>query len=181
MLMTQENPPVNDEFAKLYAAEQSRLFAFIYSLVGSHDLASDVLQNTNVVIWQKRDQFTPGTDFIAWALRIARYEVMAMRKKRSRDLLVFSDEFVSLIADKSVKFNEQFDERQAALEQCMDKLPANQSELLRQRYMHGHSVKAIAKNLNRSANAIAVQIHRIRAALSECIEHRLNPGKGDVK
>lgn len=175
--MTQDNPPA-DAFAKLYAAEQSRLFAFIYSLVGSHDLASDVLQETNVVIWEKRDQFTLGTNFTAWAFRIARYQVMAMREKQSRDRLVFSDEFVALIADESAEFNEQFDQRQAALEQCMGKLPAKQSELLRQRYMHGHSVKAIAKNFNRSANAIAVQMHRVRAALSDCIEHRIKPEKG---
>ena len=60
----------------------------------------------------------------------------------------------------------------------MAKLPSGQGELLRQRYMHGRTVKDIAAKLDRSANAVAVQLHRVRAALSDCIEGRLHEGPG---
>ena len=177
--MDQEQSP-SEAFAKLYAAEQSRLFAFICSLVGSHDLANDVLQETNVVIWEKRDQFTLGTNFTAWAFRIARYQVMAMREKQSRDRLVFTDGFLALIADESAQYSEQFDQRQAALDKCIEKLPSVQSELVKQRYMNGLSVKKIASMLDRSANAVSVQLHRVRCALSDCIESRLRQDQGEA-
>lgn len=170
--MSTKNAHTGD-FAKLYAGEQSRLFAFIYSLVGSQDLAKDVLQETNVVLWEKREEFELGTNFTAWAFRIARYQVMAMREKQSRDRLVFSDAFLDLIADEAERFDEQFEQRQAALERCLEAMPENSAELLRQRYMRGETVTSIASQLNRRANSISVQLHRLRLALSRCVEGRL--------
>lgn len=175
--MTQPTPPSSD-FAQLYAGGQSRLFAFICSLVGSHDLACDVLQETNIVMWEKQREFEIGTNFTAWSFRIAQYQVKAMREKQSRDRLVFSDEMLDLMAAESSVFSEQYEKRQAALDYCLSNLPARQGDLVRQRYMHGVSVKRIAMKASRSANAVAVQLHRVRKALMECVDRRLRQEQG---
>ena len=87
------------DFLKLYTGCQSRLYAFILTLVGNPDQASEVLQETNLVLWQKAEQFEIGTNFMAWALKVARFQVMAFRKKQSRDRLVFSEAATERVAN----------------------------------------------------------------------------------
>ena len=163
----------HSEFARLYADSQSRLFAFICSLLGSYDSARDVLQETNAVMWEKRETFEIGTNFTAWSFRIARFQVMAFREKQSRDRLVFSDKLIERVAEEVGVFNEQHEQRQAALDQCLNVLPRKQSALIQLRYRSGESVNQIAEQLGKPANTIAVQLHRIRQALIDCVQRRL--------
>lgn len=173
--MTEPNEN-QSEFARLYADSQSRLFAFICSLLGSYDSARDVLQETNAVMWAKRDTFEIGTNFTAWSFCIARLQVMAFREKQSRDHLVFSDKLIDKVVEEADTFNEQHEQRQAALDACLDHLPFKQSELIQQRYRGGESVKQIAERLGKPRNTVAVQLHRIRQALIGCVQQRLGQG-----
>lgn len=69
------------EFIKLLTGHQSALRAFIVSLMPGSPDVQDVLQDTNVVIWEKMDSFEPGTNFKAWVFTIARNMVKAQLKK----------------------------------------------------------------------------------------------------
>ena len=70
------------DFVQLMIGCQSRLYAFIMSLVCDPEHAADILQQTNIVMWEKSDQFEPGTNFTAWTFQIARYQVLAHRQRR---------------------------------------------------------------------------------------------------
>ncbi len=151
---------------------QNRLFGFIMSLVGNREQANDVLQQTNLVLWEKLDSFEPGTNFMAWAFQIARYQVMAYRQKQGRDRHVFDDETVSLVASAFEQHSEQFDDRLTALTHCIQQLPDDGRSLIRRRYGDGWSVKNLADELGQTANRLAVKLHRLRALLMECIQQR---------
>ena len=166
------------EFAKLYAGHQGRLFAFICSLVGHQDMASEILQETNVVLWEKQKEFQIGTNFTAWSFRIARYQVMAARKKVARDRLVFSQEAIDLMTGEVAQFSEQHEERLKALATCLDQLPSANADVIRRRYRENQQVSEIASAMKRSVNAVHVQLHRIRAALLECVKRQLNIASG---
>ena len=77
--------PPNDnasaEFVSLLTGHQRKLYSFILSLLRNPSDADDVLQETNLVLWQKCNEFEPGTNFGAWAFRVAQFQVMAHRKK----------------------------------------------------------------------------------------------------
>ncbi len=51
---------------------------------GSHDI-DDVLQDTNVVLWEKMEQFELGSNFQTWAFAVARNMAKAHWKKNKRD------------------------------------------------------------------------------------------------
>ena len=51
---------------------QRELYAFILSMLPNLTEADDVLQETNMVLWRKREEFEPGTNFGAWARTVAR-------------------------------------------------------------------------------------------------------------
>ena len=74
-------------FITLLTGYQNRLYAYILSMLGDPAAAEDVLQQANLVIWSKADSFEPGSDFEAWVMTIARFEVKAYRTKVGRDRL----------------------------------------------------------------------------------------------
>ncbi|MBI1370773.1 MAG: sigma-70 family RNA polymerase sigma factor [Planctomycetes bacterium] len=169
--------PHTEQFVADLTAYQSRLYAYICAIMGGADQAHDVLQETNMVLWRKAGEFEPGTDFGAWAAKIAYFQVLAHRKRRSGDRHVFSDDLLVDIADEFDRQNPTIDERQTALRQCMDKLPAMERDMVRQRYEAGGSVKRIAAQIGRSVGAVSQSLYRIRAALAECVERTITGGE----
>jgi len=165
-------PANTGDFVQLMIGCQSRLYAFIMSLVHNPDEAADILQQTNMVMWQKSDEFAPGTNFTAWTFRIARYQTMAHRQRQRRDRLVFDDAAISAIADEFEKRADANDDRLTALSHCMRELNADSRELLGRRYRDGLAVQQIAEELGHTANRVAVRLHRLRTALLECIRRR---------
>lgn len=156
---------------------QSSLYAFICSLLGHSEDARDVLQNTNLVIWEKAADYDRSRDFKAWAFRIAYLQVLAFRKKRSRDRLIFDDDFIESIANEVVRHNERHEERLEALNRCIGDLPKQHRNILRQRYALGLAVQDIAEQVDQSANSLGVLLYRVRKALARCIE-RAVPQRG---
>ena len=70
-----------DEFIVHLTACQNRLYAYVFSLLPDRERRRDVLQETNLVLWRKSDQFMAGTDFGAWACKVAYFEVLAERRR----------------------------------------------------------------------------------------------------
>ena len=64
---------------------QSALYAYVCSLLGTSAGAADVLHEANVVLWEKAAEYDPSRPFLPWAYRIAYFQVLAHRKRRSRD------------------------------------------------------------------------------------------------
>ena len=95
--MRQENPQNTDGFVKLMTAHQGRLYAYVLSLLGDPDQANDVLQEANLVLWRTAGEFQMGSNFRAWAFRIAHFQVMAHRQRQLRDRLVFDDEMLAVL------------------------------------------------------------------------------------
>ena len=60
-----------EEFAALLARVDRALFAFVFSMAPNRNDAEELLQETRVVLWEKFDDFAPGTNFLAWAYSIA--------------------------------------------------------------------------------------------------------------
>ncbi|MBI1375233.1 MAG: sigma-70 family RNA polymerase sigma factor [Phycisphaera sp.] len=152
---------------------QTRLRAFVMSLLGSVDATEEVVQETNVVIWSKREEFKAGTNFNAWAFQIARFQVMAYRKRRARDRHEFSDALVERLGDKATRRAGAVDERREALRRCMDKLPVPQRQLIDSAYAGHESVVDIAERTGRAKTSLYQMLYRIRRTLMTCVEQTL--------
>jgi len=160
------------DYVQLMISCQSRLYAFILSLMGDPDQANDVLQETNIVLWKKSDQFKLGTNFMAWVFKIARFQVMAYRQKKGRDRHVFDDDAITCVADAFEELANDPDDEIIALSHCLNELQEEGRDLIEQRYKEGISVKLIAEQVGATANHVAVRLHRLRMALLKCIRKR---------
>lgn len=177
MNMTDTSRVADADTVQLMIGCQSRLYAFILSLLCDPEHAREVLQETNIVLWKKSDQFEPGTNFMAWAFRIARFQVMAHRQRLGRDRHVFDDDAVAGIAATFEERSDVFDDKLTALSHCLNELPEDGRRLIDSRYNDGVPVKTLAEQQNQSANRVAVKLHRLRVALMHCIEKRLFKGE----
>jgi RNA polymerase sigma-70 factor (ECF subfamily) len=167
---------VTDEFVTALTGSQRRLHAYVLSLTADRHQAEEIVQETNLVLWRKADDFERDTNFIAWAFRVAYYQTLAYRQRQGRDRLVFDDEVVELLAEE-YPAPQEVDARRESLEECLAKLTPRQRNLLNVRYRDGVSVERIAADLQRSANTVAQTLHRLRLALMECIQRTLAAGE----
>ncbi len=162
-----------ERFLQLFLANERRIYGFILALVPAWSDADDLLQETSAVMWRKWDEFTPGTDFVAWALRIARYEVLSYRKRRGRDRSLFSDRTDALLADLAAAPGRAADARRDALEACLAELNDRDRELIRLRYQPGATTQEVADRAGRSLKAVYKALNRIHEQLLMCIRKRL--------
>ncbi len=167
-------PEITPEFIALLTSNQSRLFAYVLSLLGDRQQAQDVMQETNIVLWRKAAQFKLGTNFGAWMLKVAYYQVMEHRRKMNKlALFVADDDFLAQLAEEAAGCSNRMEEQQAALQTCLQKLPDRQRDIVRRRYTEGASIKSVAEQLGIAASAIKQTLFRARTHLIACVRFRL--------
>ena len=88
-----------EEFTRLVRLHTSQVLAYIDSLLLNRSDAEDLFQETCLVLWQKFDEFGPGTNFLAWALRVADYKVMNFQTMQSRRVTFAADLRNALMAE----------------------------------------------------------------------------------
>jgi RNA polymerase sigma-70 factor (ECF subfamily) len=170
---SQARPGPSHDFLLLLTRHQSALYASIAALLGGVDGANDVLQETNVVLLEKAAEYEPLRPFLPWAMTFARFQVLAWRKRQSRDRLVIDDELLTCLADRLAAESARSDRRLDALERCLNQLPPDSRRLVDARYVNGEAVQDIASRLQRSVNVVSVSLFRIRKALLDCVRARL--------
>jgi RNA polymerase sigma-70 factor (ECF subfamily) len=173
--MTGFEPGATRDFVELMTQYQGRLYGYILSLSADPNVTNDVLQEANIVLWKQWRQFEPGSNFKAWAFRIAHFQYMAYRQKRLRDKTLFSDELLATLASKAKEVDERHEERAAALERCLERMPPRSREAIRLRYADELNVNDIATKLNRKANAVYQILFRARQWLIVCVNKEVVP------
>lgn len=176
--MTEENvsPESGEQFTRLLLQNQKRIWGLILSLVPNGPDADDVLQETCAVMWRKYSEFESGTDFAAWGLKIARFQVMRYYSRRKTERARLSEDVIEAVA---VRFaapgqEKRFTARSAALKDCLTKLKSVQLDTLHRRYDEGRSVEAIAEEMNVSIHAIYKRLDRTYQRLHRCITNTLS-------
>ena len=121
-------------------------------------------------LWQKFGEFEPGSNFFAWACRIAYFEVLEFRRRRRRQRLTFNEGLSTTLSRDLSEREGVLQFRRTALPDCMERLPAADRELIQQRYARGETILAIAQRTGRPAHTLYKALGRIRRTLMKCID-----------
>ena len=162
-----------ERFAQLLATCQRQVFLYAMSLLHNAANAEEVLQETNLVLWRKFDQYQPGTDFGRWASSIAHYEVLKQREKKLRHERLFSDAFIESLAADAPQRAGLLEARRQALLECLTKLSQADRQLVTCRYQPEANTRQLAEAVGRSVQGTRRALHRIRTALAACVERTL--------
>lgn len=173
-----ENPSDDsgsEEFVLELTNHQSSMLAYVRSLAPGGSGARDLLQEVNITLWQKRDTFTLGTNFKAWAFQTIRYHMLNHRRRlASQGWLVFDDDLIERMSPGFEREPDELEERHLALRKCLLRLRPQDRDLLHHRYATGSSLKEYALKTNRSSGTLKAVLFNLRAALRRCIERDLN-------
>lgn len=170
-------PEQSGEFVCNLIELQRDLRGFIAHLTPFVDARGDILQEVNLLVWEKRDQFKPGTNFRAWVFTFARNVTMNHQKRARREKeLVFAPETLDLLADDFQREDPRIDERMPALRRCLDKVPPLERQLLLRRYSQHGAVEKTSQECGRTAAALRGVIFRLRIALRRCVEREMRTG-----
>jgi RNA polymerase sigma-70 factor (ECF subfamily) len=163
------------EFVGLIARHQAALHAYIISLMPGVDGVDDVLQETNLVLWEKRRDFRRGSNFRAWACQIARFKVMSHRRKLAQvQRPSFDEDLAEMLAAEWEAEPEELDPRMEALRKCLGRLQDKERKLIEHRYFSDEPLETFARRHQLSVEGLRVTLFRIRAALKKCITGTMN-------
>ncbi|MBI1375096.1 MAG: sigma-70 family RNA polymerase sigma factor [Phycisphaera sp.] len=162
-----------EQLTRQLMAAQSRLYAYIASLVHNPDQAHDILQEANVVMLRKLDEVGQDVEFLAWAHKVCYFEVRGHLRDQARDRLRFDETLLERIAEAARQRTGSFEPRVRALFECLDELPDHQRKLIEQRYMADGSVQGMAEALGRPYGSVRQAIYRTRQVLIECVNGKL--------
>ncbi len=169
--MYEPSRPHSDQIVELLIGVQKQLARYVRALIPNRADAEEVLQEANLFIWHHADDFELGTNFTAWAIKIAHFQVLTCRKRQARARRYFSDVLVEQLASTAARNPDWKSDDLEAFERCFDKLSERDRELLRLRYEPGATVPGIAQKAGRSTAAVYKTLWRIRTWLLECMHH----------
>lgn len=169
------SPPSESErhsgFLRLYAGSEGALQTFVRSLVPTRQMASEVMQDVVLVLWQK---FEEASDFQAWSFGVARKVALQHLRRAARDRHVFDDELVRRLAEDAAALAAVHDRQRDALDGCLGKLPGTQKQLVLTAYTRGVRMDELAAQRGQTPMALYKLLQRIRQSLLDCMERALD-------
>lgn len=163
-----------EEMAVYWTQAQPVVAAFISVLVPNFQDAADILQQVAVVIVKKFDTYDKSKSFVAWAIGIAKNEILNYRRKHSKDRHIFDTETVQRIAEVYKKEVPMLDDIKKALSVCLAKIKGRWRQIVEMRYLRELSISRIGQQLGMTNNAVFIALHRARLSLRECINRELS-------
>jgi len=162
-----------EQFVRQLTEHQNRMYGYVFSLLGDHSRAADVVQETNMVLWRKIAEFEPDRPFLPWAFGIARMQVLASLRDQKRDRFLLDPNLAEQMSETAEKHAGEFDNVREALRPCLQRLSEKNRDLIERRYYRGMTIDALATSLDRTAGSLKVALLRIRRQLGECVQKRL--------
>lgn len=165
---------VHEQFLMLYAAYEQPLRMHVRRLVPSRADADDIMQEVLVVLWRKFGEFRQGSDFRAWAFKVAKYEVLAWRRGHFRDRALLADGVIDLLADQSLDEDSLLSVEREKLRECLSGLEKGQRDLLLAAYQPGNRIQDVALHSGRTVGGFYQWLHRMKRLLLKCVQSRMS-------
>lgn len=163
----------NQQFMTLFAQHARPVYAYIMTLVANQDDADEVFQETSAAVWENFSQFEPGTDFRAWACRVAYFKVLTFRQRKRRAPLAFGDKFIEVVDGLANERADELEARRRALADCYGKLGDRDRELIDRRYQTKATAAEVADQVGRSLDHVYKSLRRIYGQLFDCINRKV--------
>lgn len=165
------------DFLRDLAGVYRHAYASALAIVGSRADADDVIQEVCIVLWEKYDEFEPGTDFRKWACSIAFHVARAFARKQRKHSSGLSDLALARIEQIRQGGAELFDLRREVLQDCIAKLSERDQQFLCDCYGGPVSQVEFARSQRVSVETVYTRLRRIRSRLIDCVNRTL--GKGE--
>ena len=163
-------------FLGLFIPIQKKLYAYITYHAPNRNDSDDIFQEVAAALLTKFSEYEEGTNFLGWAISIARFKILSLIRDDTRMRILFDEADMDTFQDEALSTIDHVDEDAVYLKECLKKLPQRQHRLLHYRYNEGMTYRQIAKLLNVTMQAVCKATSRIHNSLLKCIQLHIKSG-----
>jgi RNA polymerase sigma-70 factor (ECF subfamily) len=160
-------------FTELMRRYQERVYWTARRIVGGHDDAEDVAQETFVRAYLNLGEFRSDSQFFTWLYRIAvNLSLNHLRKRQLVQYLRQSEMLARFLPAEETPVSEfEFRETEARLQAAVQTLPERQKAVFVLRFFDGMSYEEIAKILKTSVGGLKANyfhaLRKVREAMKD--------------
>ena len=159
-----------DEYNKCVQHFSDGLFRFVLSNIRNRELAEDIVQESFVKVWERRNDI-PLEKARSYLFTTA-YHTMIDQTRRKENTAFVSEEAASFVNAQSG--SQSYPDVQEVLHQALATLPEVQASVILLRDYEGYSYEEIGQILNLSESQVKVYIFRGRTALKNYLKNMDN-------
>ncbi len=147
-------------FDLLYHTYSQKLYGFAFSMLKNHDDAKEIVQDTFLKIWEKREMINPASSLQAFLFSVSYHTAIDLIRKRFKDdqyltyLQAQSHENESVTTEEPAYYQELI----RILNNVIGELPEQRKKIYLLSREEGLSHKEIAEKLNISVKTVENQI-----------------------
>ncbi|MCR5180316.1 MAG: RNA polymerase sigma factor [Bacteroidaceae bacterium] len=149
---------------------RDRLYRLALSITLHTAEAEDVVQDTMLRAWERREEWPKIQNMAAWLSQICRNLALDRRKRLERITSLSSDdhhEGTTMLPLMSLPAEQETDGTAALVARLINQLPSPQNDIMQLRDVEGLSYKEIAAELQLTETQVKVYLHRARQKLRE--------------
>jgi len=162
--------------------DRHRLGAFVGGLLRDAHAAEDVIQEVWVRLAAEIEKGIAIENQPAWCRAVARNLILKhWRTQRTTKVVADSEVMEAFLAQVETAFSEvdqdaddEWQQRQQALDDCVATLPEKSRRMLSLRYEGRQSVEEVARATGQTFDAVTKSLYRLRQALADCVERKLS-------
>ena len=163
-------------FEVLVRENADSLTAYLRASLVDPSAVDDLFQETLLIAWQKITTYDRLRPFGAWLRGIAR-NLLLVHYRKTAHQMPFSDECVLVFIDQRMaqldrQPGDTFDEKIAALQDCLQRLEPMYHEPIDLHYRQNRTTDWIAQHLATTKDAIQKRLQRARLQLADCLQRK---------
>jgi RNA polymerase sigma-70 factor (ECF subfamily) len=161
------------DFPALWAQVRPTVLGYLVTATGDFHDADDLSQRVAIALSGKFDAYDPARPFGAFAIGMAKMEVLRWRRESARDRLRFSEDAIERLTDAFVAVEPETDARLELLPACLAVLQGKAKEALLLTYRDDLTGEAAAKKIGTSTSNLFSMLSRARAQVRRCVEEKM--------
>ncbi|WP_346857001.1 RNA polymerase sigma-70 factor [uncultured Draconibacterium sp.] len=155
-------------FEVLFNKYHKKLYAYLFRLLNSKEEAEEIVQETFIKIWEKREEFIEGYSFDAFLFKIAKNSFISLTRKRVNREVFENHPEIYTKADRNNSENYIiYKETKEIIDSIIEGLPPKRKEIFRLRRIENLSRKEIADKLEISIPTVDNQLMKANSYLKD--------------
>jgi RNA polymerase sigma-70 factor (ECF subfamily) len=161
-----------DQITAALFAERLPLTAYVAAVTRDFHIAEDIFQEVCVKAVKHGAEFESVQHLIHWARVVGKNRGIDVLRARDGRFTGLSDKLLATLAEEWPRKSES-DGLREALAACLERLTANNRELLRLRYFERRACPEVAALMGKKLETLYQALARVHKALGDCVRSRM--------
>lgn len=159
------------DFRRDLLPHKDKLYRLALRITLQRPEAEDVVQETLIRAWERREELGNVESVEAYLLTVCRNLAIDRRDKKDNQNVSLGEEEMELPAsDISPQERLEYEERLRRVHELFSKLPERQRTVMQLRDIEGLSYRETAQAMGITEDVVRVTLHRARAAIRQAFE-----------